>query len=212
MKLYYDPRSTYSQKTLIALYEKQASFTPVLVNLGDTAARAELAKLTPFGKVPVLVLDDGWKIPESSIIVEYLDTHISTGPRLIPQDPDLARQTRFHDRIADLYVNELTRKIVLDARRPEAERDPAGVAAAHERLDAMFTGLDEHLSKRTWVMGDAFTMADCSLIPSLGYCRQVHPFDRWKNMTTYANRAFERPSVVKMLQDLAPFLAKLAAA
>src|SRR4051812_3324883 len=105
MKLYFAPRSTYSQKALIALHEKRASFTPVIVSPADAGDRAELAKLTPLGKVPVLVLPDGWKIPESSIIIEYLDTHISTGTRLIPEDIDQARQTRFHDRLADLYVN-----------------------------------------------------------------------------------------------------------
>jgi glutathione S-transferase len=208
MKLYYHPRSSYSQKTLIAFHEKRVPFTPVIVSLADAEGRAELAKLTPLGKVPVLVLDDGWKIPESSIIIEYLDTHYSTGPRLIPEDRDQARQTRFHDRIADLYVNESMSKLAFDAMKPADRRDPEGCAAARARLDAMFTGIDEHLAKRTWLMGDAFTMADCALIPSLGYCRRLHPFDRWKNLTAYANRAFERPSFVKVADELAPYLAK----
>jgi len=212
MKLYYYPRSTYSQKVLIALYEKDASFTPALVDLTDAAARAGFAKITPFGKVPVLVLDDGWKIPESSIIIEYLDTHVSTGTRLIPAEPDRARQTRFHDRLADLYVNESMTKILFDARKPDGKRDPDGVAAAHRQLDVVFTGLDEHLSKRTWIMGDAFTMADCALIPPLTYCRTLHPFDRWKHVTAYANRASERPSVARVQQELAAFLATSSAA
>jgi glutathione S-transferase len=212
MKLYYHPRSSYSQKVLIALHEKRASFTPAIVDPGDAGDRAELAKLTPLGKVPVLVLDDGWKIPESSIIIEYLDAHVSTGTRLIPDAVDLARQTRFHDRIADLYVNDSMTKIFFDSLKPEGKRDPDGVAAARQRLDTMFAGLDEHLAKRTWLMGDAFTMADCALIPPLGYCRTLHPFDRWKNVTAYANRAFERPSVLKVHAELAPYLAKAGAA
>jgi glutathione S-transferase len=211
MKLYYTPRSTYSQKALIALYEKRAEFTPVILSPVDPAERAELLKLTPLGKVPVLVLDNGWKIPESSIIIEYLDAHVPTGTRLIPDDVDLARQTRFHDRLADLYVNDSVSKIFFDALRPEGKRDPDGVAAAHQRLDTLFTGLDEHLGKRTWLMGDSFTMADCALIPPLGYARTLHPFDRWKNLASYANRAFERPSVQQVHRELAPYLAKAGA-
>jgi glutathione S-transferase len=210
MKLYYHPRSSFSQKVLLALHEKQIPFTPVVLNPGDPTERAELMRLTPIGKVPVLVLDDGWKIPESSIIIEYLDGRFSSGPRLIPEDRDLARQTRFHDRIADLYVNEPMSKIFFDGLKPADKRDPDGVGAARARLDAMFAGLDEHLAKRTWLMGESFTMADCALVPSLGYCRTVHPFDRWKHLTAYAGRAFERASFQAVQAELAPYLAKAA--
>jgi glutathione S-transferase len=207
MKLFYHPRSSYSQKTLIAFYEKDVPFEPVVVMPGGP----ELAKVTPIGKVPVLVLDDGWKIPESTIIVEYLDTHHATGPRLIPEDRDLARQTRFHDRLADLYINEPMSKLAVDAMKSVERRDPEGCAAAHARLDTMFAGLDQHLAERRWIMGDTFTLADCALIPSLGYCRTLHPFDRWKHLSAYAARAFERPSVKKVQADLAAYLASHAA-
>lgn len=206
MKLYYHPRSGYSQKVLIALHEKRAAFTPVLVEPGDFATT--LAKVSPLGKVPVLVLDNGWKIPESTIIIEYLDTHLSTGTRLIPEDRDLARQTRFHDRINDLYIHDSVAKIFFDGQKPEAKRDPDGVAAAHARLDTMFAGLEEHLTKRTWIMGDTFTMADCALVPPLGYARMLHPFDKYKNLSAYFARAAERPSVAKVHAELAPYLAK----
>lgn len=212
MKLYYHPLSTFSQKVSIALLEKRAAYTPVLVHPGEPAGRAELAKLTPLGKIPVLVLDDGRKIPESTIIIEYLDSHIAGGTRLIPEDRDLARQTRFHDRLADLYVTEPRGKLYFDAKKPAAERDPAGVAAARQRLDTMYAGLDEHLAQRTWVMGDAFTMADCSLAPALGYLRRLHPFEHHAHLTAYAHRLFERPSVARVLEEAAPFLAKAAAA
>src|SRR5688500_7734270 len=145
MKLYYFPRSTYCQKVLLAFYEKQAPFTPIVLYPGNADDRAELAKLTPLSKVPVLVLDNGWKIPESTIIVEYLDAH-TAGPRLIPEDVDLARQTRFHDRIADQYVTEAYRTIVSESDAPTR------VAKARERLDEMCAGPDEHLAKPRWLM------------------------------------------------------------
>src|SRR5262245_40342691 len=106
MKLYYHPLSTYSQKTVMAFHEKEVSFTPEIINVFDPTAHAAYRAVNPLGKVPMLVLDDDWKIPESSIIIEYLDTHFSTGTRLIPEDKDLARQTRFRDRMADLYIND----------------------------------------------------------------------------------------------------------
>lgn len=203
MKLYHYPRSTYSQKALIALYEKQVSFTPIMLYPGDANDRAELQKITPIGKVPVLVLDNGWKIPESTTIIEYLDTHAS-GPRLIPDDPDLARQTRFHDRIADLYITESMGTIV---REPDATDR---VAKAHQRLDAMFAGIDAHLANRTWVMGDTFTLADCALLAPLANYRGAHPFDRWKHVTAYLARGLERPSFARVRREYDAFVAKAA--
>lgn len=206
MKLYYHPRSTYSQKALLAFYEKDVPFEREIITFGSP----ELKKLTPIGKLPVLMLDGGHKIPEATIIIEYLDSYFERGPRLIPGERDLGRQTRFYDRIGDLYVNESVSQIYFDSMKPAEHRNGELMKSLHARLDAMFTGYDEHLSQRTWVMGETFTMADCALIPSLGYARMLHPFDRWKNLSAYANRAFERPSFLKVREDLAPYLEKPA--
>lgn len=171
--------------------------TPAAINSALQRARATLDG-TPLKKVPLLVLADGWKIPESTIIVEYLDSHFSTGTRLIPDDKDQARQTRFHDRIADLYVTEPLMNLIF--KRGDA-------TASHTRLDDMMTGLDEHIAKRTWIMGDAFTLADCSLAPALRYAKELHPFDRYKNVLAYFGRLLERPSVQGVFADMAAQLA-----
>lgn len=197
MQLYYHPRSPYSHKAMIALAEKRVEPKLTMTRPDDEA----FAKLTPIRKVPLLVLDDGWKVPESTIIIEYVDTHFSTGTRLIPADPDQARQTRFHDRIADLYLAEPLMNLLL--KRGDAD-------AAHARIESMLTGYDEHLGKRTWVMGDGFTMADCSLIPTLRYARDLHPFDRYKHVTSYFARALERPSVRGVFDHVKEDLAKSA--
>jgi glutathione S-transferase len=203
MKLYYHPRSRYSQKVLIALYEKELPFTPVMLYPGDPAERAELRKVTPIGKVPVLVLDDGWKIPESTIIVEYIDPR-GRGPRLIPEDPDLARQTRFYDRVTDLYITESLGTL---AREPDAADR---VARAKDHLESMLTGFDAHLAGRPWVMGDSFTLADCALVPALSNHRGLYPIDRWKTVAAYLERALERPSVARVRRELAAHEARAA--
>ena len=197
MQLYYHPRSPYSHKVMIALAEKRVAFEAIMIKPDDE----RLAKLTPLKKVPLLVLADGWKIPESTIIIEYLDAHVATGTRLIPEDRDQARQTRFHDRIADLYITEPLLAVLF--KKGDAD-------AAHTRIDAMLTGLDAHLANRTWVMGDAFTMADCALIPPLRYAREHHAFERHKHVTAYFARAVERPSVKGVFDEIAPHLAKSA--
>lgn len=49
---------------LIALYEKEVDFTLQLVDLQSDTGRNESRKIYPLGKVPLLVREDGWKIPE----------------------------------------------------------------------------------------------------------------------------------------------------
>ncbi len=213
MKLYYFPLSTYSQKVLTAFHEKGVAFTPEVVVNMDPAARAEYLKINALGKVPTLVLDDGHVIPESTTIIEYLeDHHGDSGTRLIPTDSkDRARQTRFFDRQFDLYFNEPMQTIFFDGRKPKDQQSPSGVAAAKQKLDILYPKYDEHMAKRTWIMGDDFTMADCAAAPCLSYLRMVHPFTEYKHLSAYAARLTERPSFARVLAEAAPYMAKMMA-
>ncbi|MDH3768119.1 MAG: glutathione S-transferase family protein, partial [Gammaproteobacteria bacterium] len=123
MKLYYLPVSTYSQKALIALHEKQLSFEPELVAMLDDDARAKYREIYPIGKVPLLILDNGHMIPESTIIVEYANGASDKGPDLIPGDADSRRQVRFRDRMMDFYINDPITMLFFESRKPEADQD-----------------------------------------------------------------------------------------
>jgi glutathione S-transferase len=210
MTLHYHPLSTYSQKTLIALYEKNADFSREIIELFDPSKAAAYRTFYPLGKVPVLVDGDRF-IPESSIIIEYLETKYEGGTRLIPKDPEQARRARFHDRVADLYVNDCMATIFFDGRKPEGAREPGRVAQAKETLDTSYKHLDEHLAKRTWLVGEQFSIADCALAAPLGYLRKVHPFASYPNISTYWNRASERPSVKRVLDEAQPYIERFNA-
>ncbi|HVZ92739.1 MAG TPA: glutathione S-transferase family protein, partial [Rhizomicrobium sp.] len=85
LKLYYHPLSSFCWKALIALYEKGADFEPVVVNLMEPDSREAFLKMWPIGKFPVLRDESrDWLVPESSIIVEYLDGRFPDRARLIP--------------------------------------------------------------------------------------------------------------------------------
>jgi glutathione S-transferase len=207
MHLYFFPLSTYSQKTLIALYEKSVSFSPQVVALNDAEARAAYKKLYPLGKVPLLV-DADRTIPESSIIIEYIDQRVPTGPRLVPLDADAGRRVRFHDRMFDLHLNEPARTLIFDRIRPE-KRDAEATAKAKETIDVVYTYLDEHLAKNTWAYGDTFTMADCAAAPPLFYLRTLHPFEKHARVNAYWNRLVERPSIARVFAEAKPGLAAI---
>src|SRR5215471_15679203 len=119
LTLYYHPLASFCWKALIALYENDVPFTPKMVDLGNPAERKALLKLWPIGKFPVL-RDDARDqiIPESSIIIEYLDRHYPGRARLIPSSDELALQTRLRDRFFDLYVHQPMQRIIEDRMRP----------------------------------------------------------------------------------------------
>ncbi len=213
MKLYYSPMSSYSQKVLVAFYEKGVEFTPSVVDLMDPAARAAYLEVNPLGKVPLLRIEDkNWMVPESSIIIEYLDQNCA-GPKMLPQDPEVARQVRFRDRFCDFYLHEPMGKIFFDSMRPEGKKDPYGVELARDLLDRAYkslnAGLERMKDKGPWAMGDTFTLADCAAAPALNYLAMVHPYKSHENLSAYASRLFERPSVKRVLKELEPHLAKM---
>ena len=201
MKLYYNPLSTYSQKVLIALYETDIDFDPIIVNLMDDGSRAQYRELYPIGKIPLLILNDGHMIPESSIIIEYLNSQ-SDKVNLIPEDSTEARKTRFLDRMYDLYLNNPVGTKFFELRKPEHEQSQKVINDADEKINIMYNKMENNLTDKTWNRGENFTLADCAAIPALFYAQQVAPFAGNAVVQAYWDRAKERPSVQKVLEQV----------
>lgn len=209
LKLHYHPLSSFCQKVLIALYENDTPCELDLIDLGDETSRAALLKLWPLGQFPVLS-DAACDrvVPESSIIIEYLDQHFPGPTRFIPQDPDLARQMRMRDRFYDLHVNTPMQKIVTDRLRPPGQNDAYGVERARNALGIACDLVEREMASRTWAMGEAFTMADCAAAPALFYAARVLPLKATHPvLMAYLDRLMRRPSYARVLDQAKPYLA-----
>jgi glutathione S-transferase len=207
LKLYFHPLSSFCWKALIALYENGTPFTPVSVDLSSETERAALLKLWPIGKFPVL-RDDATDrtIPESSIIIEYLDNQYPGRTRLIPADAKLALQTRLRDRFYDLYVHLSVQKIVGDRLRPNGSKDLHGVEEARARIRSCYDMIDKEVATKTWAMGDAYSIADCAASPALFYAEKVVPFGgAHKNLAAYLDRLKARPSFARVISEAEPY-------
>jgi glutathione S-transferase len=209
LKLYYHPLSSFCWKALIALYENDTKFEPVLVDLSNAADREAFYKLWPIGKFPVL-RDEArdWMVPESSIIIEYLTQHYPGRTKLIPADADLARQVRMRDRFFDLNLQVPMQKIVGDRNRPKGQKDPFGVEQARANLRTACQMIEGEMGSKQWAMGDAFTMADCAAAPALFYANKVMPFgDEFKIAGAYLQRLSQRESFARVLKEAEPYMA-----
>ena len=207
LTLHFHPLSSFCWKALIALYENGVPFTPNLVDLGDPAERAALLKLWGIGKFPVLSDNArGEIVPESSVVIEYLDRHYPGPTRFIPEDAGRALQTRLRDRFYDLYVHLPMQKIMGDRLRAEGKQDPHGVEEARAQLRTSYAMIEQQMANGSWAMGDDFGLADCAAAPSLFYGSMVVPFgDGQTNLAAYFERLKARPSFARVLEEAEPY-------
>ncbi|MQB42803.1 glutathione S-transferase family protein [Rhizobium sp. ICMP 5592] len=205
--LYQHPLASFCHKVLMALYENGTPFESRIIDLGNEESRASLLRLWPIGKFPVLrdeALDS--TVPETSIIIEYLDQHYPGPTPLLPPDPTDALCVRLWDRFFDLYVQAPMQAIVADKNRPEGVRDPASVEQAQTLLRTAYGMIEQQLGEKTWIAGNALTMADCAAAPALFYAETLVPFGKQHvRLTHYYQRLLERPSFARVLKEAMPY-------
>ena len=103
--VYDAPRCPFCARTRIVLAEKGVPYDTVTIDLDDRPAWL-VARNPPDGRVPVLE-EDGWVLPESAVIDEYLEERYPE-PALLPDDPGERAAARllvfrFDDALGDPY-------------------------------------------------------------------------------------------------------------
>ena len=202
--LHSHPLASFCWKVLIGLYEAGTPFEARLLDLGDEAARAAHLERWPVGKMPLLI-DEARNefVPETTIILEYLDRHYP-GANLLPDTGTL--DVRLWDRFFDLYVHHPMQRIVADRLRSEEKRDPYGVDEARAQLQVAYGMIETRMSSREWACGAGFTLADCAAFPALFYAGIIEPWNaRTPALATYFERLLARPSIMRVLAEAQPF-------
>ncbi|MGT2464756.1 glutathione S-transferase family protein [Mesorhizobium atlanticum] len=207
LTFHFHPLASFCWKPLIAFYENDTRFNPVIVDLGDQASRAAFLKVSPTGKMPAL-RDDARErtVLESTIVIEYLAAHYPGPVALVPTDIDLALQVRQADRFYDFYVQAPMQKIVGDRLRPKKQTDPFGVEESRAQLRNAYDIIEKEMQEKIWAVGDTFTMADCSASPALFYANKVEPFgDRFPTLKRFHDRLLARSSFARVVEEAQPY-------
>lgn len=204
--LHYHPLSSFCWKVLAALYEAETPFEGRLVNLGDPAQRTALVALWPTGKMPLLEDSDaGRVVPETSIIIEYLDRYAGAAPLLLT-NVDARLTARLWDRLFDLYGNLAVQAIVADRLRPEGERDPVAVAQGRANLRTLYALVEDRMGEGPWAAGEAFSIAECAALPALFYAHTLEPFPvSARRLAAYFERLLAWPSAARVLEEARPW-------
>ncbi len=123
-----------------------------VVNTPDYRAK------NPNGLVPLLE-DGDFTLWESNAIVRYLCAREASP--LYPQDlqrrADAERWMDWQQTTLNPAGSPGFKQLI---RTPEAQRDPAVIAASVAATEPLFAQLDEHLARQPFMAGDALTMAD----------------------------------------------------
>jgi RNA polymerase-associated protein len=147
--LYDAARCPYCVRVRIVLAEKGIAYDPVEIDLDDRPAL--LYAKNPLGKVPVLEEEDGLVLPESVVIMEYLEQRFPDPP-LWPADPAQRALGRLlverFDRLGDPYYA---------LRR--------GEDAARVELGRRLGELDAVLEAQPFLSGAAYGLADVAYVP-----------------------------------------------
>jgi RNA polymerase-associated protein len=102
MRLIDAQRCPYCARVRIALAEKQLEYETVEVDLSDRPAW--VYELNATGRVPILD-DDGFVLPESEVIMAYLDERYVDVP-LLPEDPVARARARLLVHRFDLNIGD----------------------------------------------------------------------------------------------------------
>ena len=154
----------FVQRSVITLEEKQAPYEVTYIDLADKPDW--FLAVSPFGKVPVLQVDDT-AVFESAVINEYLDE--MTAPRFHPEDP----LRRAHNRS---WI-EFGSALIMDQYRLTVAEDEDKMQAATAESKRKLARVEEQL-KGPLFNGDAFSLVDAAYAPALQrfvWCEKIDP-------------------------------------
>ena len=178
--LYDAARCPYCARVRIVLAEKGVPHETVEIDLRDRPAW--LYELNPSGKVPVIE-EDGWVLPESAVIGEYLNERYPEPP-LWPDDPG----ERAAARLLVFRFDDFSRPYYALRR---------GDDGARSGFEAELAFLDGLLAGSPWLSGRAFGLADIAFLPWLLRARDLLgiELEPWPSVAAWVERACERPSL-----------------
>jgi glutathione S-transferase len=233
LELYHNINSVCAQKVRVALAEKGQQATEHLLTLQGDQNDPAYMKLNPNGVVPTLV-HDGKVFTESSLILYYIDEAFPGPPLMPEAPAARHRVRLYNKLVDEYVHNACTILTFATAFRPrflkmsrdqwlaEFNKAPLKRRAEYKRsviehgLDSEFVrdALAQHQKIITWMVhdlehgpylaGEAFSNADCAVIPYILRLELLKLGELWRNKPSVAEwwtRVSDRSSVKSAIVD-----------
>ena len=191
MKLYYSPGSC-SLSPHITLHESGLAFDPIPAPTKTHKLEdgTDYYSINPLGYVPLLQLDDGTRLTEGPAIVQYIADQVPA-KNLAPANGTVARaqlqswlnfiSTELHKGVSPMF-NPAT----------PADYKPMVI----DKLLSRLKWIDGQLAGKSYLMGDAFSVADPYLFAVTNSASRVGvDITGLSNITAFRERMAARPAV-----------------
>ena len=191
--------SPYARKVRIALAEKGLPFELLTEVPWDSTTRTP--RYNPLEKLPILLLDDGTSVYESSYILQYLELKHPQVP-LVPKDIDghlAARKLEvLCDGVCDAVVLSLFEKMRAGGASPE------WLARQRRKIVGGMAEMARLVGQRQWAVGETFSLGDIAVGTATGYVSLRYPDLNWRaphpQLAMFSDRLAQRQS----FKDSAP--------
>ncbi len=196
MKLYYSPGAC-SLSPHIVLRESGLAFEPVLASTKSHKLQdgTDFYTINPLGYVPVLELDDGTRLREGPAIVQYIADQVPA-KNLAPANGTLPRY-RVQEWLT--FIGTELHKGFSPLFNPAVPEEVKPVF--RDRLTSRLAWIDGQLAGKSYLMGDAFCVADAYLY-TVSRWAPVMKIDLapMTNLAAFQHRMLERPAVREALK------------
>ena len=181
--------SPFTRRVAIALSLRGIAFEHRAWSVGADFDR--IREYSPLGRVPVLVLDDGDVLVESSSILDWIE-HETAGEPLLPASGRARREAL---RLIGIASGAADRGVAMVLERifhPEAHRSQALLDRSRTQIEGALGALDAACAARKgrWLVGDAMTLADVTVACYVTHMRHAAPVDlaRWPALAAHVER------------------------
>jgi glutathione S-transferase len=154
-----------------------------------------LSSVNPKNQVPVLELDNGQRLTEGPVIVQYLADQ-KPGSGLVPP-PGTMERYRIQEWL-NFITSELHKTFgpIFRPTTPEEFKK-----TSREYLAQRFDWINNQLAGKQYLMGDTFTVADAYMFTVLRWSPRVGiDLGKWPNIEAYLDRVAARPKVKEAMQ------------
>jgi glutathione S-transferase len=175
MKLYDGGRAPNPRRVRIFLAEKGITVPTEQVDLGSLQQKSETyTAINPMQRVPALVLDDGIVITESIAICRYFEA--------LHPDPPLFGRGALQSALVEMWnrriefhlflpVSNIFRHLHPAMKDMEQPQVKEWGEANKPRALSFLEHLDSELATRSFIAGDAYTVADITAMISVDFLR-----------------------------------------